>query len=43
VANLLSGLFGALLATALGAVFAFWVERVKVRSEVMLTVVGWAD
>ncbi len=43
MSNLLSGLFGALLATALGAAFVFWVERIKLKAEVMLTVVGWAD
>ena len=43
VSNLLSGLIGALLATALGAAFAFWVERVKLKADVMLAVVGWAD
>ncbi len=43
MSNLLSGLFGALLATTLGAMLAFWIERLKLKAEVMLAVVGWAD
>jgi len=43
VSNLLSGLIGALLATALGAAFAFWIERLRLKAEVTLAVVGWAD
>ena len=40
---LASGLLGALLATILGAAFSFLQEQARLRADVMLTVVGWAD
>jgi hypothetical protein len=40
---LASGLVGAILATILGVVFGFFQEQARLRADVMLTVVGWAD
>jgi hypothetical protein len=40
---LASGLLGALIATILGIAFSFFQEQARVRADVMLTVVGWAD
>ncbi len=40
---LLSGAAGALLATGLQSLFSFWVERVKLKAEVLLSVVSWTD
>ncbi len=38
---ILGGLVGALLATALGSVFQFWLERQRLKADVMLEVMGW--
>src|SRR5713101_3643304 len=43
LALLLSCTLGAILATALGAAVSFWSERLRVKSEVLLHVVGWSD
>lgn len=39
----LSGLGGAILATALGSVFQFWIERLRLKGDTMMAVVAWAD
>jgi hypothetical protein len=43
VANLLSGLFGALIATVLSLVYLYISEKAKLRGEVLLEVVGYCD
>ena len=40
---LTSGTVGAVLATALGALFDRWREQARLRADVMLLAVGWAD
>ena len=39
----MSGAFGALLATIIAAGISFWRERIRLKADVFLTVVGWAD
>lgn len=41
--NLLSGLFGALIATVLSAVYSYVAEQIRLRTEVTLEVVGYCD
>ena len=41
--QLLSGLYGALIATILSIVYLYFSEQIKLRSEVMLEVVGYSD
>ena len=41
--QLLSGLYGALIATILSIIYLYFSDQIKLRSEVMLEVVGYSD
>jgi hypothetical protein len=43
ITNLLSGLFGAVLATVLTVVYLYISDKAKLRGEVLLEVVGYCD